>query len=317
MQCTDISRQERNSRFMNEFDKFVVEDGESLTSVYERFSTLINVLDRNKVTPREISINTKFLNLLQPEWSKYVTLARQKYILEKEHFDVLYDYMSQFELHVKASKAKKAARNHDLLALVANSHAYSSYSHASSSYSHSPQPYYVTHPLFVIDNDDDYQGEIQGDAKEYKLSNAMMLVAQAITQHYSTPTNNHLSTSSNTRNQAVIQDGRVDIQRKNVGYDGNGKKNAGRTNRNPTTNIGNGLTNVQYYNCNGRGRYARGCPKPIVCDVKYFGEQMLLATKDEVGVHLDEEENDFMLDNVYGDNTLEELSAAVIMMTCL
>ncbi|GJU61361.1 hypothetical protein Tco_1243196 [Tanacetum coccineum] len=41
---------------------------------------------------------------------------------------------------------------------------------------------------------------------------------------------------------------------------------------------------------------------------------MLLATKDEAGVHLDEEENDFMLDNVYGNNTLEELYAAVIMM---
>ncbi|GKE79788.1 hypothetical protein Tco_1549788 [Tanacetum coccineum] len=41
---------------------------------------------------------------------------------------------------------------------------------------------------------------------------------------------------------------------------------------------------------------------------------MLLATKDEAGVHLDEEENDFMLDNAHGDNTLEELSAAVIMM---
>ncbi|GJS96263.1 hypothetical protein Tco_0803231 [Tanacetum coccineum] len=41
---------------------------------------------------------------------------------------------------------------------------------------------------------------------------------------------------------------------------------------------------------------------------------MLLATKDEAGVHLDEEENDFMLDNVYGNNMLEELYAAVIMM---
>nr|GEY08337.1 integrase, catalytic region, zinc finger, CCHC-type, peptidase aspartic, catalytic [Tanacetum cinerariifolium] len=41
---------------------------------------------------------------------------------------------------------------------------------------------------------------------------------------------------------------------------------------------------------------------------------MLLATKDEVGVHLDDEENDFMLDNTYRDNTLKELNAAVIMM---
>ncbi|GKB48288.1 hypothetical protein Tco_0899041 [Tanacetum coccineum] len=121
-----------------------VEDGESLTSVYERFSTLINVMDRNKVTSLEISINTKFLNSLQPEWSKYVTLCRQKYILEEAHFDVFYDYMSQFEPHVKASKAKKAARNHDPLALVANLQ-------ASSLYSCSTQPYHVIHPSSVID----------------------------------------------------------------------------------------------------------------------------------------------------------------------
>nr|GFA83213.1 hypothetical protein [Tanacetum cinerariifolium] len=43
-------------------------------------------------------------------------------------------------------------------------------------------------------------------------------------------------------------------------------------------------------------------------------EHMLLETKNEAGVHLDEEENDFMLDNVYGDNTVEELSVIVIMM---
>ncbi|GKD43490.1 hypothetical protein Tco_1268135 [Tanacetum coccineum] len=41
---------------------------------------------------------------------------------------------------------------------------------------------------------------------------------------------------------------------------------------------------------------------------------MLLATKDEAGMHLNEQENDFMLDNAYGDNMLEELNAAVILM---
>ncbi|GKF77159.1 hypothetical protein Tco_0229629, partial [Tanacetum coccineum] len=41
-----------------------------------------------------------------------------------------------------------------------------------------------------------------------------------------------LRTSSNIRNQAVIQDGRVDIQSKNVGYAGNGNRNAGRPNKN-------------------------------------------------------------------------------------
>ncbi|GKD34887.1 hypothetical protein Tco_1250396 [Tanacetum coccineum] len=126
----------------------------------------------------------------------------------------------------------------------------------------------------------------------------MMLLARAITQHYSTPTNNRLRTSSNTRNQAVIQDGRVDIQSKNVGYARNGNRNAGRQNRNQATNAEN-------------GHCARKCLKPKVHDAKYFWEQMLLAIKDEAVVHLDEEENDFMLDNAYGDNTLEELNVAV------
>ncbi|GKD30799.1 hypothetical protein Tco_1241577 [Tanacetum coccineum] len=53
---------------------------------------------------------------------------------------------------------------------------------------------------------------------------------------------------------------------------------------------------------------------PKVCDAKYFKELMLLAMKDKAGGNLNEEENDFMLDNHYGDDSLEELNAAVIMM---
>nr|GEZ63374.1 hypothetical protein [Tanacetum cinerariifolium] len=166
----------------------MAKDGESLTSMYKRFSTLINIMDWNGVTPKELSINTKLVNSLQP---------------------------TQFEPHVKTSKAKNVVRNYDLLALAANSHSNHSYSHASPSYSSSPHPYYVPHPSSVIDYDDDYQGEIQGDAQEDNLST------------------------------------------------------------------------------------------------------MLLATKDEASVHLEEEENNFMLVNAYGDDTLEELNASVIMMACI
>ncbi|GKA26379.1 retrovirus-related pol polyprotein from transposon TNT 1-94 [Tanacetum coccineum] len=41
---------------------------------------------------------------------------------------------------------------------------------------------------------------------------------------------------------------------------------------------------------------------------------MLLAMKDEAGSNLKDEENDFMLDNSYGDETLKELTVVVIMM---
>ncbi|GJW55682.1 putative ribonuclease H-like domain-containing protein [Tanacetum coccineum] len=211
-------------------------------------------MDRNNVRPIPVSINTKLLNCLQPEWSKYVTMH---------------------------PKAKRAARNHDPLALIAHSNASSSQSHANPSYSHSPQPYYVTHPSSVVDYEEDYQGVLQGDSQEDKLTTTMMLLARAITQKFSTSTNNHLRTLSNTRNQVVIQDGKA---------------------------------NVQCYNCNEKGHYARDCPKLRVRDAKYFREQMLLAMKDQAGSNLNNEENDFMLDNSFGDETLEELTVALIMM---
>ncbi|GKB18761.1 hypothetical protein Tco_0852684, partial [Tanacetum coccineum] len=131
---------------------------------------------------------------------KYVTMTRQNAIIKSTDFDNLFDSLSQYEPHVIASRAKKAVRNHDLLALVAHSNVHSSHSYAIPSYSYSPQPYYVTHPLSVIDYEDDYHGEIQGDAQEYKLTTAMMLLARAVTQHYSILANNRLCTSSNTRN---------------------------------------------------------------------------------------------------------------------
>ncbi|GKB59006.1 hypothetical protein Tco_0915192 [Tanacetum coccineum] len=153
---------------------------------------------------------------------------------ETVSYDMLYDSLVQFEPHVLASKAKKVAKNHDPLAFIAHSNASLSQSYATSSYS--PQPYYVTHPSSVVDYEDEYQGELQGDSQEDKLITAMMLLARAITQKFSTPTNNHLHTSTKTRNQAVIQDGRVDIQTKNAGY---GNKNVGRQSRNQAFNVGN------------------------------------------------------------------------------
>ncbi|GJW00089.1 retrovirus-related pol polyprotein from transposon TNT 1-94 [Tanacetum coccineum] len=105
----------------------------------------------------------------------------------------------------------------------------------------------------------------------------MLLLYRTITRPFFTPTNDRLCTSSNTRNQAITQDGRVDIQSKNVG-------NSGRILR-TTSNSGNG-PNIQCYNYNEKGHYARDCPNPRVCDSKYFQEQMLLAKKDNTGILL-------------------------------
>ncbi|GJY16400.1 hypothetical protein Tco_0386822 [Tanacetum coccineum] len=44
---------------------------------------------------------------------------------------------------------------------------------------------------------------------------------------------------------------------------------------------------------------------------------MLLAIKDEAGSHLSNEENDFMLDNAYGEESLDELTTSVMLMARL
>ncbi|GJX65289.1 zinc knuckle CX2CX4HX4C containing protein [Tanacetum coccineum] len=67
----------RHSRLMDKFDKFAPKEGESLESVYERLTTLVNIMDLNNVRPIPVSINTKFLKCLQPEWSKYVIMRSQ------------------------------------------------------------------------------------------------------------------------------------------------------------------------------------------------------------------------------------------------
>ncbi|GJX42653.1 putative ribonuclease H-like domain-containing protein [Tanacetum coccineum] len=99
----------------------VSKEGESLDSVHEKLTTLVNIMDRNNVRPIHVAINTKFLNFLQPEWSKYVTMVRHNQTGSAVYYDVLYDSLVQFEPHVLASRAKKAANNHDPLALIAHS----------------------------------------------------------------------------------------------------------------------------------------------------------------------------------------------------
>ncbi|GJR45021.1 hypothetical protein Tco_1313124 [Tanacetum coccineum] len=83
-----------------------------------------------------------------------------------------------------------------------------------------PLAYYVTHPPSVVDYDDDYQGDEFQSKYEDPLTFAMMLLARPITQRFSNLTNNRLRTSSNTRNQAIVQADRVNIQRRNSGNDG-------------------------------------------------------------------------------------------------
>ncbi|GJT33277.1 putative reverse transcriptase domain-containing protein [Tanacetum coccineum] len=283
MRGTIQNQVDRETCFTNEFDQFVAEPGEALVSVYNRFAQLMNDLERNKMIFPIVTVNTKFLNSLQPEWLKYVTQVRLAKRLTVDSFDDLFDYLQQFEKLVNASRAKKLEKSHDPLDLVA---------HTGSS-SRNTSSYYVTHPTSVVDYDDEYQQDDVQTNSEDPLASTMLLLARAITQKFSNPTNNHLRTSSNTRNQAIIQGDRVNIQSKNSGNN----------------------STVQCNNCSGKGHYARNCPKPRVRDSKYFMEQMLLGKQDEAGVILTDEQNDFLFTDASWMEEIEELSANIWLIT--
>ncbi|GKF14950.1 hypothetical protein Tco_0056412, partial [Tanacetum coccineum] len=93
MRGTIQNKVHRETHFTNEFDQFVAEPGEALVSVYNRFSQLMNDLERNNMHFPIVTINTKFLNSLHREWLKYVTQVRLAKRLTVDTFDDLFDYL--------------------------------------------------------------------------------------------------------------------------------------------------------------------------------------------------------------------------------
>ncbi|GJV31823.1 hypothetical protein Tco_1392223 [Tanacetum coccineum] len=233
---------------------------------------------------------------------------------------MIFPIVTQFEKLVNASRAKKLEKSHDPLALVA---------HTGSS-SRNTSSYYVMQPTSVVDYDDEYQqDDVQTNSKD-PLASAMMLLARSITQNFFNPINNRLRTSSNTKNQAIIQGDRVNIQSRNSGNTGrntrrvyvqedvvegsNSQNETGNVQRTLRTSLSGNNSTVQCCNCSGKGHYARNYPKPRVCDSKYFMEQMLLAKQDEAGVILTDEQNDFLFADASRMEEIEELSANICLI---
>ncbi|GJR38068.1 retrovirus-related pol polyprotein from transposon TNT 1-94 [Tanacetum coccineum] len=92
MKGTELSYQERECRLYNLFDKFAYVQGETLYEYYWRFSYLINDMHTIGMTMQQVQVNTKFLNALLLEWSKFVTdvkLAKSLYTTNYDQFLVV------------------------------------------------------------------------------------------------------------------------------------------------------------------------------------------------------------------------------------
>ncbi|GJW47959.1 ribonuclease H-like domain-containing protein [Tanacetum coccineum] len=93
MKGSDIGIQEKKAKLFNEWERFTSTDGESIESYYHRFSKLMNDFKRNKHFPEKIASNLKFLNNLQPEWSRHVTIVHQTKDLHTTDYTQLYDFL--------------------------------------------------------------------------------------------------------------------------------------------------------------------------------------------------------------------------------
>nr|GEY09960.1 hypothetical protein [Tanacetum cinerariifolium] len=89
---------------------FLQDPGEPIHLYYMLFVQLMNDMHIIGMTMKPIQFNTKFINHLQPEWSKFVTdvkLAKDTY---NANFDHLFAYLRQHEAH--ANEARQAKIDH-------------------------------------------------------------------------------------------------------------------------------------------------------------------------------------------------------------
>ncbi|GJS01751.1 hypothetical protein Tco_0318259 [Tanacetum coccineum] len=115
----DIYSLERECKLYDAFDKFTHIKGESLHKYYLRFTQLINNMNIYNMKMEQFQVNTKFLNSLPPEWSKFVTNVKLVKYLHTTNFDQLHAYLKQHELHAN-EVCPLREHNQDLLAFVAN-----------------------------------------------------------------------------------------------------------------------------------------------------------------------------------------------------
>nr|GEV82912.1 retrovirus-related Pol polyprotein from transposon TNT 1-94 [Tanacetum cinerariifolium] len=96
--------EERECKLYDEFDKFAYKKGESLCEFYLRFSLLLNDMNIYNMKLEQFQVNTKFLNTLPPEWSKFVTDVKLVKDLHTTNVDQLHAYLGQHEFHVNEGR---------------------------------------------------------------------------------------------------------------------------------------------------------------------------------------------------------------------
>nr|GFA71037.1 hypothetical protein [Tanacetum cinerariifolium]GFA71612.1 hypothetical protein [Tanacetum cinerariifolium] len=305
-----------NAKLFNEWERFTSTDEESIESYYHRFLKLMNDLKPNKHFPENIVSNLKFLNNLQPEWSRHVTIVHQTKDLHTTDYTQLYDFLKYNQKEVDDLRSEQIAKTQDPLTLMATSN----------------NPYtflvlYQDQPSF----NQNYMQQPMPNPKDITdpttaMNMTLALIAKAFKLNYSTPTNNNQRISSNPRNRQIAQPGiNMGQDRRMQMVEGNGgnqfrkyaRQTVGNLNGyNAVQNVRNPVFRMQFRIKEfriGLGHLARNCTiRPRRRDDAYLQTQLLIAQKEEAGIQLQAEEFDLMAAAVDLDE-IEEVNANCIL----
>ncbi|GJR55198.1 retrovirus-related pol polyprotein from transposon TNT 1-94 [Tanacetum coccineum] len=183
---SELTKEDRESQLYDEFERFKMLPGENINEYYVRFHKLVNDMRNIRMTMPNIQLNSKFVNNMSPEWDRFVTAVKLNKGLKETNHEQLYAYLKQHEKHAAQDRLiieRITPTTNDQLAF---------------------------HPQFPETSQID-SGHTQTDEILDNLTKQMALLAQSFRATLP-QTNNQLRTSSNTRNQATVQDGRIVVQ---------------------------------------------------------------------------------------------------------
>ncbi|GJT87000.1 hypothetical protein Tco_1068717 [Tanacetum coccineum] len=116
-QGESLNIQDVKTNLFWEFGQFTSHDGETIESYYTRFYKMMNEMIRNNLTVATMQVNVQFLQQLQPEWSRFVTIVKQQHKLDEVSYHKLFDILKQYQKEVNELRAERMAKNANPLAL--------------------------------------------------------------------------------------------------------------------------------------------------------------------------------------------------------
>ncbi|GJS00407.1 retrovirus-related pol polyprotein from transposon TNT 1-94 [Tanacetum coccineum] len=281
-----------------------------MESYYSRFYKLMIELTRNNLQVTTMQVNVQFLQQLQPEWSRFVTVVKQSKEIDTISYHTLFDILKQYQNEVNDIRAERIAKSANPLALLAaaqpysdnyyqapkpqRSNATSSSTRPSASTRHKGKEIAkpVTPQSESVSEEDSDPEQAQRDKDMQKN---LALLAKYFKRLYK-PTNNNLRTSSNSRNKTEDTTPRYNNDNQS-GQFGNQRTMTVAGTRETVGSPVVQQTGIQCFNCKGFGHYAKECRKPKrVKDYSYHKEKMMMCKQAEQGVPLQAEQADWLAD---------------------